>query len=143
MRRPNRRCAYHCSILDMDNRPMFRIRVQENPDDEPVAGISRSRSAKAAWHKIVDEIDALRRRARSREDVLDLRQWRGSVWTNGTWEMLVQRPKFPCSFKEPHIIRLIESLPGVEMLQNYAFKYGRLQLLDMPLTLNPTGCARK
>jgi hypothetical protein len=28
------------------------------------------------------------------------------------------------------------------MLQNYAFKYGRLQLLDMPLTVNPTGCAR-
>ena len=43
---------------------------------------------------------------------------------------------------EPHIIRLIESLPGVETLQNYAFKYGKLQLLDMPLTINPTGCAR-
>jgi hypothetical protein len=28
------------------------------------------------------------------------------------------------------------------MLQNYAFKYGRLQLFDMPLTVNPTGCAR-
>ena len=44
--------------------------------------------------------------------------------------------------QEPHIIRLIESLPGVEMLQNYAFKYGRLQLFEMPLTVNPTGCAR-
>ena len=43
---------------------------------------------------------------------------------------------------EPHIMRLIESLPGVETLTNYAFKYGRLQLLEMPLTLNPTGCAR-
>ena len=43
---------------------------------------------------------------------------------------------------EPHIVRLIESLPGVETLTNYAFKYGRLQLLDMPLTINPTGCAR-
>jgi hypothetical protein len=33
-------------------------------------------------------------------------------------------------------------LPGVETLTNYAFKFGRLQLLDMPLTINPTGCAR-
>jgi hypothetical protein len=57
---------------------------------------------------------------------------------------------FPVYFKgeylyglqEPHIIRLVESLPGVETLTNYAFKYGRLQLLDMPLTINPTGCAR-
>lgn len=30
----------------------------------------------------------------------------------------------------------------METLTNYAFKYGRLQLLDMPLTINPTGCAR-
>ena len=43
---------------------------------------------------------------------------------------------------EPLIIRLIESLPGVETLTNYAFKYGRLQLLDMPLAINPTGSAR-
>ena len=39
-------------------------------------------------------------------------------------------------------MHLIESLPGVETLTNYAFKFGRLQLLDMPLTINPTGCAR-
>ena len=43
---------------------------------------------------------------------------------------------------EPHVIRLIESLPGIEMLNNYAFKFGKLQLLDMPLTINPSGCAR-
>ncbi len=28
------------------------------------------------------------------------------------------------------------------MLPYYAFKYGRLQLFDMPLTVNPTGFAR-
>ena len=57
---------------------------------------------------------------------------------------------FPAYFKgeylfgltEPHVIRLVESLPGVETLTNYAFKYGRLQLLDMPLTINPSGSAR-
>lgn len=123
MRRPNRRCAYHCSILDIDNRPMFRIRVQENYD-EPAVEFMES-TAKDVWHKIVDEIDVLRRK----HGLVKM----FSVYVSG--EDLY-------GLTEPHIIRLIESLPGVEMLQNYAFKYGRLQLLDMPLTLNPTGCAR-
>ncbi len=60
MRRPNRRCAYHCSIIDMNNRPMFRIRIQENID-EPAQEFLEP-TAKAVWHKIVDEIDALRRK---------------------------------------------------------------------------------
>jgi [histone H3]-lysine4 N-trimethyltransferase MLL3 len=59
MRRPNRRCAYHCSIIDVDNRPVFRIRIQEN-DDEPAQEFQAS-NAKAVWHQIVDDIDALRR----------------------------------------------------------------------------------
>ena len=59
MRRPNRRCAYHCSIIDVNNKPMFRIRIQENID-EPAQEFLEP-TAKAAWHKIVNEIDALRR----------------------------------------------------------------------------------
>ncbi|CAF3886677.1 unnamed protein product [Rotaria sp. Silwood2] len=123
MHNPNRRCAYICSIIDIDNKPMFRIRVQEN-DNEQVEEFLES-SAKSVWYKIIHEIDLLRQK-------------------HGLVKM------FPVFVKgedlygltEPHIIRLIESLPGVEMLQNYAFKYGRLQLFDMPLTVNPTGCAR-
>ncbi|CAF1210250.1 unnamed protein product [Rotaria sordida] len=123
MRRPNRRCAYNCSIIDINNKPMFRIRIQEN-EDEPAQEFLES-TAKLVWHKIVDEIDSLRRQ----HGLVKM----FSVFVSG--EDLY-------GLTEPHIIRLIESLPGVEMLQNYAFKYGRLQLLDMPLTLNPTGCAR-
>ena len=52
------------------------------------------------------------------------------------------RGEYLFGLTEPIIIRLIESLPGVELLTNYAFKFGRLQLLDMPLAINPTGCAR-
>lgn len=59
MRRPNRRCAYHCSIIDVDNKPMFRIRIQENEDEPPLEIFEPT--AKAAWHKIVNEIDVLRR----------------------------------------------------------------------------------
>jgi hypothetical protein len=80
----------------------------------------------------------------------------GSLWQKILAKLDLQRKKkdlvkiFPIYFTgeylfglmEPHIIRLIESLPGVETLTNYAFKYGKLQLLDMPLTINPTGCAR-
>lgn len=43
---------------------------------------------------------------------------------------------------EPAILRIIESLPGVDMLSNYNFRYGRSPLLELPLAINPTGCAR-
>ncbi len=58
MRQPNRRCAYTCSIIDIDNKPMFRIRVQENDQVEEFL----ESTAKAVWHKVVDEIDLLRRK---------------------------------------------------------------------------------
>ncbi|CAF3790913.1 unnamed protein product [Rotaria sp. Silwood1] len=123
MHNPNRRCAYICSIIDIDNKPMFRIRVQEN-ENEKVEEFLDS-SAKSVWYKIIHEIDLLRQKHGL------VKMFPGFVKGEDLYGLT-----------EPHIIRLIESLPGVEMLQNYAFKYGRLQLFDMPLTLNPTGCAR-
>lgn len=51
--------------------------------------------------------------------------------------------EFLYGLTEPHVIRAIESLPGVDRLNDYAFKFGRLQLIkEMPLAVNPTGCAR-
>lgn len=43
----------------MNNKPMFRIRIQEN-EGEPAQEFLEP-SAKAVWHKIVDEIASLRR----------------------------------------------------------------------------------
>ena len=43
---------------------------------------------------------------------------------------------------EPTIIKVLESLPGIESLTDYTFKYGRNPLLELPLAVNPTGCAR-
>ncbi|CAF0790054.1 unnamed protein product [Rotaria sordida] len=123
MHNPNRRCAYICSIIDIDNKPMFRIRVQEN-ENKQVEEFLES-SAKSVWYKIIHEIDLLRQKHGL------VKMFPGFVKGEDLYGLT-----------EPHIIRLIESLPGVEMLQNYAFKYGRLQLFDMPLTVNPTGCAR-
>ena len=37
---------------------------------------------------------------------------------------------------------MLESLPGIETLTDYNFKYGRNPLLELPLAVNPTGCAR-
>jgi histone-lysine N-methyltransferase MLL3 len=37
---------------------------------------------------------------------------------------------------------VLESLPGIESLTDYTFKYGRNPLLELPLAVNPTGCAR-
>lgn len=33
-------------------------------------------------------------------------------------------------------------LPGVEACESYAFRYGRNPLMELPLAVNPTGCAR-
>ena len=43
---------------------------------------------------------------------------------------------------EPAIVRVLESLPGIESINDYNFKYGRNPLLELPLAVNPTGCAR-
>ncbi|KAH8023965.1 hypothetical protein HPB51_020638 [Rhipicephalus microplus] len=43
---------------------------------------------------------------------------------------------------EAAIVRITESLPGVETLSDYNFRFGRSPLLELPLAINPTGCAR-
>jgi hypothetical protein len=58
MHHPNHRCAYICSIIDIDNKPMFRIRVQDNEQIEEYCDVT----AKGAWQKIINEIDLLRRK---------------------------------------------------------------------------------
>ena len=40
------------------------------------------------------------------------------------------------------MVKVLESLPGIESLTDYTFKYGRNPLLELPLAVNPTGCAR-
>ena len=33
-------------------------------------------------------------------------------------------------------------LPGVEACERYTFRYGRNPLMELPLAINPSGCAR-
>lgn len=60
MHHPNRRCAYNCSIIDVDNKPMFRIRLQENEHEQSEEFIESD--AKTVWLKIIKEIDLLRKK---------------------------------------------------------------------------------
>ncbi|XP_021938191.1 uncharacterized protein LOC110838870 isoform X2 [Zootermopsis nevadensis] len=122
MRVPNKRCRYVCSIHDVAGRPEFRVLVQEPCQDDLEL---RDCTPRAVWARILEPLASLRKemggvqvfpRFISGEDLFGL--------------------------TEPAVVRVLESLPGVETLTDYRFKYGRNPLLELPLAVNPTGCAR-
>lgn len=122
-----KRARYVCSIDERDGCPEFSVTILESVVDEssapPLTLVDRSPTA--LWRRILDALAHVRKA----NNVVKI----FAEYSSG---------EYMFGLCEPHITRLVESLPGVETLTNYAFKYGRLQLLDMPLTLNPTGCAR-
>ncbi|XP_064643993.1 histone-lysine N-methyltransferase 2C-like isoform X4 [Lineus longissimus] len=122
MRYVNKRARYDCSIVEAEGRPEFIVKVEEKGHDVMTL---KEPSPKAVWLKILEKVEKLRRDAQyvkvfpsflSGEDMFGL--------------------------GEPAIIRIIESLPGVELLKDYGFRYGRSPLIELPLAINPTGCAR-
>lgn len=122
MRRPNKRCRYICSIADVSGRPEFRVLVQE-PYEEDIE--LRDSTPKAIWQRVLERLAQLRRD-----------------------HSLVQLfPKYIIGedlfgLTEPAVVRILESLPGIETLTDYRFKYGRNPLLELPLAINPSGAAR-
>lgn len=121
MKKPNRRCRYVCSINETAGRPEFRIQVQEPGSEIEL----RDSSPNAVWKQILTPIASMRKNNKivqlfpqfiSGEDLFGL--------------------------TEPSVVRIIESLPGIETLTNYRFKYGRNPLLELPLAINPSGSAR-
>ncbi|XP_036230155.2 histone-lysine N-methyltransferase trr-like [Bactrocera oleae] len=121
MKRPNRRCRYVCSVNETAGRPEFRIQVQEPGSEIEL----RDSSPNAVWKQILTPIAFMRKNNKvvqlfpqfiSGEDLFGL--------------------------TEPSVVRIIESLPGIETLTNYRFKYGRNPLLELPLAINPSGSAR-
>ncbi|ODN00513.1 Histone-lysine N-methyltransferase trr [Orchesella cincta] len=122
MRKVNKRCQYICSIHDVDAKPEFRITAQEEGFKEHVV---KGNTAQAAWLQILETISKLRNSA----------------------EIIKVFPKYITGedlfgLTEPSIVKVLESLPGIETLTDYHFKYGRNPLLELPLAINPTGCAR-
>uniref|UniRef100_A0A1L8DX99 Putative histone-lysine n-methyltransferase trr n=1 Tax=Nyssomyia neivai TaxID=330878 RepID=A0A1L8DX99_9DIPT len=122
MRQPNRRCRYICSIADVSGRPEFRVLVQEPQRDDIEL---RDSSPRAVWQRILEPL------AQMRKD-----------------NQLIQVfPKYITGedlfgLTEPAVVRILESLPGIETLTDYRFKYGRNPLLELPLAINPSGAAR-
>ncbi|KAG7308018.1 hypothetical protein JYU34_006656 [Plutella xylostella] len=123
MTKANSRCRYLCWISHDDGRPRFHVRAQ----DEPGADMSAP-TARAAWAKVLDAVAALRD-SRKEDGVLKL--WPNYV----TGEDLF-------GLTEPAVVRVLESLPGIETLTDYRFKFGRSALLEGGLAINPSGCAR-
>jgi histone-lysine N-methyltransferase MLL3 len=122
MRRANKRCRYICSIVDVSGRPEFRVLVQEiNEEDIEL----RDQTPKSVWQRILEPI------AQLRKDNNLVRVFPRYV----TGEDLF-------GLTEPAVVRILESLPGVETLTDYKFKYGRNPLLELPLAINPSGAAR-
>ncbi|XP_054161923.1 histone-lysine N-methyltransferase 2C-like [Oppia nitens] len=121
-RRFGKRCQYICSIGDVSNRPEFVVEVKEEGFKNVVF---RDTSPKNVWLPILELIVKMRLEAKLIK-----------VFT----EYITGEDLFGLS--EPAIVRILESLPGIDTLNDYNFRYGRSPLLELPLAINPTGCAR-
>ncbi|EAA05242.4 AGAP011192-PA [Anopheles gambiae str. PEST] len=122
MRRPNKRCRYICSIADVCGRPEFRVLVQETAEEDIEL---RDATPKAVWQRILEPMAQLRK----------------------SCQIVQLFPKYISGedlfgLTEPAVVRILESLPGIETLTDYRFKYGRNPLLELPLAINPSGAAR-
>lgn len=123
MRRPGQRSLYRCEIKEQDGRPLFQVTVIDKDLPDVVL---KNFNCTELWREIAAKVQQLRKE-------------------NG----LIQNfPHLICGeemfgLSEPNVVRAIESLPGVDNLIDYAFHFGRLQLIsNMPLAINPSGCAR-
>uniref|UniRef100_A0A3B4D0F7 [histone H3]-lysine(4) N-methyltransferase n=1 Tax=Pygocentrus nattereri TaxID=42514 RepID=A0A3B4D0F7_PYGNA len=119
---PNRRCRYRCRISELDGKPLLEVRVLE-PGQEDMH--FRDSSPDGIWDKIVQKV------AKLREDAAMLKLFADHVKGEEMYGLTVHA-----------VLRITESLPGVENCQNYTFRYGRHPLMELPLMINPTGCAR-
>lgn len=124
-RRSNKRCKYLCTIEDKKGRPEFKVVAQEGQEgfeDETFVGST----AQLAWRPIIESIVELRNRL---PDYIT------------TFPAYI-RGNDLFGLSEPTVVRILESLPGVETLTDYEFKFGRSPLFELPLAINPSGCAR-
>uniref|UniRef100_A0A0N4Z2M7 Histone-lysine N-methyltransferase n=1 Tax=Parastrongyloides trichosuri TaxID=131310 RepID=A0A0N4Z2M7_PARTI len=112
---------YDLEIIEKDRLPVFTVtRTSDNKRWE-------SSDCSEAFKEIMNNIQKVRDRTSGRL----LKLFGDSV----KGESLFGLP-------EPHIVKIIESLPGVDQILSYYFKYDKKQLLKMPLPENPTGCAK-
>ena len=125
MTETNKRCPYTCSIGEVKNKPEFRVSTMVMEKGKEVEKTFVDSTPRGVWIQVLNIIEKLRRENKlvkvfprhiSGEDLF--------------------------GFNEPNIIKVLESLPGIESLTDYNFKYGRNPLIELPLAVNPSGCAR-
>lgn len=118
----NKRCKYICEIMEDSGRPKFCVTVQDPPEEDIKFADC---SPKAIWLKILEELANLRKQHMCVKNF--------PKYVNG--EDLF-------GLNEPAVVRVLESLPGIDTLTDYKFKYGKNPLLELPLAINPSGAAR-
>ncbi|XP_058265800.1 histone-lysine N-methyltransferase 2D isoform X3 [Hemibagrus wyckioides] len=119
---PNRRCRYRCRISEQDGKPLFEVRVLEYGQEDLHF---RDSNPDGIWNNIVQTV------AKLRDEAAMLKLFADHVKGEEMYGLTVHA-----------VLRITESLPGVENCQNYTFRYGRHPLMELPLMINPTGCAR-
>ncbi|XP_060638587.2 histone-lysine N-methyltransferase 2C isoform X4 [Anolis sagrei] len=118
----NRRCRYLCSIEEKEGLPLFVIRIIEQGHEDLVL---TDATPKGVWDKILEPVASVRKTS----EMLQL----FSAYLKG-------EDLFGLTVSA--VARIAESLPGVEACERYTFRYGRNPLMELPLAINPTGCAR-
>ncbi|ESO09953.1 hypothetical protein HELRODRAFT_97267 [Helobdella robusta] len=118
----HQRCQYHCSIEECSGEPLFKVKVVEHGEENVTF---ESNTCTGAWKDILDHLVELRRR-------------------HGLAHLFRQYITGEDLFglNEPAIRKVIESLPGVELMTNVQMRYGKSSIYVLPLAVNPSGCVR-
>ncbi|XP_029975152.1 histone-lysine N-methyltransferase 2D isoform X3 [Salarias fasciatus] len=119
---PNKRCRYRCRIGEDDGRPLFEVRVLEHGMEDLQY---RATTPEGIWEQVVHQV------AKLRDESSMLKLFTEHVKGEEMYGLTIHA-----------VMRITESLPGVENCQNYQFRYGRHPLMELPLMINPTGSAR-
>ncbi|KAG8188064.1 hypothetical protein JTE90_014303 [Oedothorax gibbosus] len=122
MRKLGRRSQYTCTINDLGGKPEFSVMVKDADQKDLVL---KDKTSKAVWQKVIYPIEKMRKQAKTIKIFPDF----------ASGDDLF-------GLTEPAVLRILESLPGVDTLNDYNFRYGRSPFLELPLAINPTGCAR-
>ncbi|XP_028398675.1 LOW QUALITY PROTEIN: histone-lysine N-methyltransferase 2C-like [Dendronephthya gigantea] len=122
MRVVGRRCRYQCHVKDVNGDPYFVVKVEE----EGYEDVSfEARTPRDAWLKILEPVES------QRKNTNRVNLFPGYI----TGEDLF-------GLSETLIVRIVESMPGVDQMQGYNMRYGRSPIMELPLAINPSGCAR-
>ncbi|XP_074500471.1 histone-lysine N-methyltransferase 2D isoform X1 [Sebastes fasciatus] len=119
---PNKRCRYRCRINEDEGRPLFEVRVLEHGMEDLQY---RDTTPEGIWERVVQQV------AKLRDDSSMLKLFTEHVKGEEMYGLTIHA-----------VMRITESLPGVENCQTYLFRYGRHPLMELPLMINPSGSAR-